>query len=313
MSLSRRDLLRHSASLGLACLYVRNPGTVFALEPHLRFPSRPIARLALTSWPFRACMDYAGNRDRDPSKPGMDVVGFAKMAIEKFGIHNINPVGAHLGSTAPRDIDAVREGVAKAGSHFVDLGVESGKFFDPDPTIRKAAVEKGKQWIDIGAALGSPSVRQHIGGSRGATPNVGLAAQGLGELAAYAAKKNMVVNLENDSLGSEDPFFIVHVIEKAGNPHLRALPDFGNTAATGDPDYNYRGLEAMFAHAFNMSHVKRDVMKSGKVYTVDVGKVFGIAKASGYRGYFSMECEAGTQDPFQGTMELVKLSLKYLS
>lgn len=313
MNLSRRDLLRYSASVGLACLYARDPGRVFALEPHLKFPRRPRARLALTSWPFRAYMESTGNSDRDPSKPGMNVVAFAKMAIEKFGIHNINPLGAHLGSTAAGDLEAVREGVAKAGSHFVDLGLEPGKFFDPDPAVRKSAVEKGKQWIDIAAALGSPSVRQHIGNSRGASPNVDLTAQNLGELAAYAAKKNIVVNLENDSLASEDPFFIVHVIEKAGDPYLRALPDFGNTAATGDPDYNYRGLEAMFPHAFNMSHVKRDVMKSGKVYTVDLAKVFGIAKASGYRGYYSMECESRTQDPFQGTMELVRQSLKYLS
>ena len=314
MNISRRDLLKTSAALGLTALCQNLSPVAYAREPQIKFPSKPIDRLALTSWPFRAYMEAPGNSARDRSKPGMDVLGFAKMAIEKFDIHNINPLSAHFASTKPQYLDTLREGMAKAGSHFVDLGLGAGRFYDPDPTVRKASIQSSKRWIDIAVVLGSPSVRQHLGGSRGVKPNVDLTAQSLGELADYGAKKNIVVNLENDSLVNEDPFFIVKVIEKAGNPYLRALPDFGNTMLKGDPSYNYRGVEAMFKHVFNMSHVKDEVVSSkGTVYKIDLAKAFGIAKASRYHGYFSMEWETKAGDPFYGTRRLVKETLRYLS
>ena len=40
--------------------------------------------------------------------------------------------------------------------------------------------------------------------------------------------------------------------------------------------------------------------------------MFAIAKASGYRGYFSMEVDTNSHDPFEGTQKLVDVSLKYL-
>ena len=314
MDISRRDLLKGSAAVGVAFLCQSLAPTAFAREPQLQFPTRPSDRLALTSWPFRAYMEGPNNSYRDPSKPGMDLIEFARMAIQKFNIHNINPLSAHFRSTEPQYLDTLREAVAKANSHFVDLGLGAGKFYDPDSSIRKAGVESSKRWIDIAVVLGSPSVRQHLGGTRGVKPSIDRAAQSLGELADYGAKKNIVVNLENDSLVNEDPFLIVKIIEKAGNPYLRALPDVGNTMLKGDPAYNYRGVEAMFKHVFNMAHVKDEVVSSkGTVYKIDLAKCFGIAKASGYRGYFSMEWETKAGDPFDGTRRLVKETLHYLS
>jgi sugar phosphate isomerase/epimerase len=314
MNISRRDLLKGSAALGLGILFESMSSVAYAREPHVKFPARPTDRLALTSYPFRDYMEGPHDSNRDRSKPGMDIIGFAKMAIEKFNIHNINPLGAHFTSTEPHDLDTLREQMAKAGSHFVDLGLGGGRFYDPDPARRKASVESTKRWIDIAVVLGSPSVRQHLGGSRGAKPDVELSAQSLGELADYGAGKNIVINLENDNLVNEDPFFIVKVIEKAGNPYLRALPDFGNTMLKGDPAYNYNGVTAMFKHVFNMAHVKDEVVSGdGTTYKIDLAKAFGIAKASGYRGYFSMEWETKAGGPFEGTQRLVKETLHYLS
>ena len=82
----------------------------------------------------------------------------------------------------------------------------------------------------------------------------------------------------------------------------------------GDADYNYRGLKVMYSHAFNMSHVKDAVISdTGTVEKVDLAKTFSIARASGYRGYFSMEWETRLGDPFEGTQKLIKETLLYLS
>jgi sugar phosphate isomerase/epimerase len=121
----------------------------------------------------------------------------------------------------------------------------------------------------------------------------------------------VMVNLENDDLVSEDAFFIVKVIDAVNSPWLRGLPDFGNSMLKGDPDFGYRALDAMFHRAYNISHVKDMEVDEGKIYRTDMAKTFAIAKAAGYRGYFSMEFE-GQGDPFDGTRKLIEESLQDL-
>jgi len=315
MHQSRRDFLKElpvwtmAASLASgASLYAKGR------RPKLHFPTAPRDRLAVTSYPFRAYIDAPNNRQRDPSLPGMTLLEFPAQMIAKFGIHNVNPVIEHFASTDAAYIASFREALAKAGSHIVDLGLNEGHFYDPDPDQRQKAIDYGKKGIDVAAAVGSPSVRQHVGGQRGAPTNVDLAADSLGKLADYGADKNIVVNLENDSPGAEDPFFLVQVIEKANHPYLRALPDFGNSIRGHDEEYNERALKGMFAHAFNMSHVKEHLRtREGQEYHVDLPRVFAIARESHYRGYFSMEYDNKVGDPYAGTQKLVDETLKCLA
>lgn len=312
--ISRRRFLESAAAAALGGAVAAGAEKLFGAEPHLNFPRLPRERLAVTSYPFRAYIESPTNRDRDPHLPGMDLKEFAAMVAEKFDVHNINPLSNHLSSTSPAYLDSFRAAVAQAGSHMVGLGLEGATFWDPDPVRRDAAVAYGKKWIDIAKYLGSPSVRQHMRGSHGVKPNAVLAAKSLGKLADYGAKRNMVVNLENDAPVNENPFFIVKVIELVANPYLRALPDFGNSRIGEDAAYNQRAVAAMFKHAFNMSHVKDAVRgKGGSIDKIDVARMFALARANGYRGYFSMEWDTGAGlDPYQGTARLVEESLKYM-
>lgn len=268
----------------------------------------------MTSYPFRAFIEFPTNRDRDPKKPGMDIKDFAAMVAGRFDVHNVNPLASHFRSTEPSYIDEFRKAVEKAGSHIADLGLGGRYFHDPDPAKRDEAIEYGKKWIDIAVTIGAPSVRQHIEGAPGAKPSVDRAAQTLGELAAYGAKKNVVINLENDDPVSEGPFFLVEVMEKVASPYLRGLPDFANSLMPdGDAELNYKAVAAMFRHVFNMCHVKDGLAGDhGKIYTVDLGRLFAIAKRSGYRGYFCIEAEM-PGDPYAQTQKLIDETLKYLS
>jgi sugar phosphate isomerase/epimerase len=275
---------------------------------------KPIDRLAVTSWPFRNYLDSPTNKAFDRSKPGMDMKEFPSLIAKKFGVHNINPLGSHFRSTEPAYLDAFREATAKAGSHVVDLGLSGGNLYDPDATKRRAAIDYGRQWIDIAVVIGSPSVRQHISGARGAKPDLKLAAESLAQLAEYGSKRNIVINLENDNAVAEDPFFLVGVIQNVGSPYLRALPDFGNSLIGHDPEYNRKAVSAMLPLAFNMCHVKDTVESDrGQAQTVDLKTMFQLAKNASYRGYFSMECDIASGDPFAGTERLIAETLKYLT
>ena len=303
--LRRRDFLRVASAVGATGPFLAARQTA----PHLQFPTEPRQRLSVTSYPFRAYIDSPTNPARDKSKLGMDLKEFPAMVAQRFGVYNINPLASHLSSTDSAYLEAFRKAVETANSHLVDLGLGGRDFSDASDE----AISFGRKGVDLAAILGSPSVRQHLSTPAGVTPSVERTAESLERLASYGARKNVIVNLENDAPGAEDPFFIVAVVAKVNSPFLRALPDFGNSLRDHDAAYNRKAVTAMFSYAYNISHVK-DVLasKDGHIDKVDVPGMFAVARKSGFRGYFSMEYDTAAGDPFTGTEGLIKQSLKYM-
>jgi sugar phosphate isomerase/epimerase len=71
-------------------------------------------------------------------------------------------------------------------------------------------------------------------------------------------------------------------------------------------------MALMFRHALSISHMKdSEEGDGGKIYNADVPATFQIARASGYRGYFSMEMDR-SGDPYAGTASLIDQSLRAL-
>ncbi len=242
------------------------------------------------------------------------MTGFPAFVAEKFAVFNINPLINHFSSTQPAYLDSFRAALDRANSHIVDLGLPGGRMYAADSVIRESAVAAGRKFIDIAVQLGSPSVRLHVDADKVDKRDVELAATSLGAIAEYGAKRNIVVNLENDDPVAEDPFFLVAVIENVKSPYLRALPDFGNSLIGHNAEFNSKAVGAMLAHAFNMCHVKDTVQgNDGKRSHVDLANAFALAKKSGYRGYFSMEYETEQGDPIAGTKQLISETLHYLA
>jgi len=313
---SRRDFLKQVATLACACclsVEASAQSKKQSRHPDLVFPTRPRDRLAVTSWPFRAYIETPDNRGRKPSVPLIDIKEFPAMVAERFAVYNVNPLLNHFPSTDSAYLESFREAVAKARSHIVDLGLPGRCFATTDTSTAEAAVRDGCKWIDIAAAIGSPSVRQHLSAQQGQKPDLDAAVMNLARLADYGDKRNVVVNLENDDPTAEDPFFIVKIVEKVNNAYLRALPDFGNSIVKYGEEENEKAVAAMLKHAFDMCHVKGNVQSdAGKTYHVDLKRMFEIAKQSSYRGYFSMEFDTNGGDPFAGTAKLIDETLQYL-
>jgi sugar phosphate isomerase/epimerase len=292
-------------------------GRLFAAdehEPHIPFPTAPRDRISVASYPFRAYIEAPGNRDRDPKLPGMDLKDFAVEVRKKFNVRNVEPLSRHFSSLEPEYLASFRQGLDQASSKAVNIAVDNDySFYDRELSAREQAVAHAKKFVDVAIQIGSPSVRLHIRSAENSKPDVQRTAESLRDVVAYASGKNVVVNLENDDLVSEDAFFVVKVIEAVNDPFLHALPDFANSMLTGDADFNYRALEAMFHHAYNICHVKSgEAGDNGKQFNIDMKRSFGILKASGYRGYCSMEFDA-PGDPYPPTSQLIEQTLQYLS
>jgi sugar phosphate isomerase/epimerase len=283
-----------------------------ASRPSITFPTTPRERLAVASYPFRAFFDTPRNQQRNPQATLTPLKDFPARVVEKFQVHNVELLGDHIRASEPAFLDELRAALKSAKVRVVNIptGV-GGSVYDPDESRRNTAVENARKWIDTAVSLDCPSVRVHLQGPRDAAPDAALAAASLATIAQYGESKNVVVNLENDDIRTEDAFFLAKVIDQVNSPWLHALPDFCNSMLKGDEKFNYDAVTEMFRRAYNISHVKDVEVEGAKVFRVDLERTFAVAKTAGYKGYFSMEFE-GQGDPYAGTQKLIEESLKYL-
>lgn len=312
MSISRRRFLSQSATVATSiCLL---PRTLLSAEPgpHLKFPTTPHDRICIASYPFREFI--TGPDAKKDAAPPMDLKDFAAHVKVKFGIDKIEPWSGHFPSTDPKYIEQFRSTVDRAQSYIVNMAVDGEVSpYAADPKQRDQAVQFSKKWIDIAVAINSPSIRTNMPAAQDSQPDVNRTAETLRRVADYAAEKRVLVNLENDNPVSEDPFFIVSVIEKVRSPWLHALPDFANTLASSkDPEHAYAGVDAMFAHAYSICHIKdAEMTKDGRLVQVDLPRTFSFMQNHGYQGYFSMEWDR-PGDPYAGTENLIKTTFRLL-
>ena len=175
----------------------------------------------------------AGRHDEQSGRnKKMPLQDFAPHVAAKFNIRRVEPWSEHFLSVEPGYLDEIRNAASKAGCSFADIAADGeNSLYSPESSERERAIQFGKTWIDVAARLGSPSVRINMAPAKNAKPDAALIAEGLKPIAEYGAARNIVVHLENDNPVSENPFFVVSVLDRVNSPWLHALPDFGNSLA----------------------------------------------------------------------------------
>ena len=303
MTVSRRALL-HLAALASAHMVLAQPPHA----PRLVFPTDPRRRLAVATYPFRAMLIAPRNTERSATVPGMDLAGFARYIRKEFDVYGIEPLHAHFPSTEPTEIRKLRAAFDRADIHTVNIPVdEEADLCSPDPAVRQAGYAIYRKWVDVAVLLASPSIRIGVPGC-GSAGDIADPVKALAPVVEYAAKRNVIVNLENDDpvLGSADR--VVAILNAANNPDLRALPDFGNSMMSGDEAFNAEAVRSMFAFAVSIAHVKDAELIKGVRHTASLPALFTIARQAGFRGYFSMESDSNA-DPVPDTRHLIERSL----
>jgi sugar phosphate isomerase/epimerase len=305
----RRFLSQSCATLAAAFLADTVSADPGASSPHIHFPTQPRERIAVASYPFREFI--AAPSEKASSK--IELKDFAAHVISKFKVNKVELWSGHFPSTDAAYLRDFRTALRAANAAVVDIAVDGeASPYAADTSEREKAIAFSKQWIDVAAALGSPSVRTNIPEAKDAKPDLDRLAASLRSVVQYAASRNVVVHLENDNPVSEDPFFLVKLIQKVNSPWLHVLPDFANSLSAHDASYAYSGVDAMFAHAYGICHVKEvEINPAGKEVHADLPKTFAMLRRHHYRGYCSMEFDS-PGDPYVGTSALITETLKYL-
>jgi sugar phosphate isomerase/epimerase len=278
--------------------------------PNLHFPTQPRERICVASYPFR---DFIVDPEH-PAAGKFELKDFAAHVISKFKVNKIEPWTGHFPASDARYLEEFRTAVEKANGMIANIAVDGEQSpYAANREERKQAIAFRKKWVDAAATLGAHSIRTNVPDAKDSKPDLERAADSFSQITDYAAHKNVVVNLENDNPVSEDPFFLVELIDKVDSPWLHALPDFGNTLTHFDADHAYRGLDAMFRKAYSICHVKAmEGGANGQLVHVDLAKTFAILRQRGFKGYLSMEFDS-PGDPYAGTADLISKTLQYLS
>jgi len=281
-------------------------------QPNLSFPTAPRDRVSVASYPFREFIP--GKEAKAPKASLIELKDFAAHVKAKFGVNKIEPWTPHFPSTDPKYLDEFRASVDRAGCQVINLAVDG----DDSPYASTSAerdrfVTYSKKWVDAARQLGSSSIRTHIPQARDAKPDARRTADTFLRVIDYSSKHNVVVSLENDDPISEDVFFIIDVLDRVESPWLRALPDFANTLATSTEVRAYSGIDAMFAHACCICHVKdQEATDDGRLVHVDMPRTFGYLKQHAYKGYLSIEWDS-PGDPYAGVTRLIDQTVQALS
>jgi len=201
-----------------------------------------------------------------------------------------------------------------------------GDLADPNPEMRKLAVENHKKWVDAAQKLGCQAIRVNTFGTNDPEEWKVTVAYGLRALSEYAATKNINVICENHGWLSSDIPKLMDVLNTLNMDNCGTLPDFGNWCVKradgenwGDcielyPD-KYEGIKAMMPRAKGVSAKSYDFDVNGNETTIDYTKMIQIVKDAGFNGIIGIEYEGDRLSELEGiiaTRELLTRAAKDL-
>jgi hypothetical protein len=271
-------------------------------------------RISISTWSLHNY--FQSTREKEFTLPGnmLALLDFPEMIADRYQVHNLEFCAPHFASTEKPYLQEVKVRLGRAHSRVVNMPVDidelwtGGGLSDPVQSVRDAAVNASKIWIDVAQTIGSKSVRCDPGkfNPQDLSPTV----ESYKRLAAYGRSKGVHVIIENHGgVGSEHPEELVKLFEQVGSDLVGAVPDFANFP---DEATRERGLPLLFPYAHVVCHAKGlEFDAAGNETKYNFPKCIEISKKAAFTGVYSIEFE-GSGEPYEGVQKTLDELLKYL-
>lgn len=167
-------------------------------------------------------------------------------------------------------------------------------FTEPDPVKRKESAELVKNWIIAAEKIGAPVIRIFAGTQNPTAPREKVMEwmyQDIRECVAFGKSHGVVVALQNHNDYIKTADEITQILKEIDSEWFGLILDTGSYRI-GNP---YEEIRKTTPYAVNWQ-IKEKIFIDGKEVDVDLDKLFGIIKASGYQGYIPLET-LGEGDP----------------
>lgn len=227
----------------------------------------------------------------------LDHLDFPRVARQDFGIEAIELVNQFFKDKArdPAYLGEFKKRADGLGVKILLLMVDGeGALGQPDAAKRKQAMENHYKWVEAARHLNCHSIRVNAETEGVGTPEeqAERAADGLRQLAQFAAKHGLNVLVENHGGLSSHGAWLAGVIKKVNLPNCGTLPDFGNFRIREGEEYDrYQGVAELMPFAKAVSAKSHDFDAEGNEVHTDYRRMMRIVLQAGYRGYVGIEYE----------------------
>ena len=240
----------------------------------------PMARIGLTTVTFRKRFQ---STNPDAAGDLLTLEQVPEFYRDRFGIYQPEFWSEHFESRSPAYLKDLKAALDRSHSTLVNIQADTpGKdMSNPEDGNSALAVEEIKEWIDVGAALGSRMVR---GSFMQYSLEEGI--KSTRQLAAYARSKGITLLAENHFDLLSIPENHLRVAEEIGGDHFGLLADFGNYP---DPIDKYQALEKIAPHTVLVSAKTHEYDKDYEHTGFDFDRCVRIMEEGGFTGIYSLE------------------------
>ena len=261
----------------------------------------PLARSAEAPAPARrariklSCNLYSFNGPLRSGEMSLEqVIDFCA----ELGFDAVDPTGYYFPGhpAAPSDayVNAIKRRAFLSGLDVSGTGVRND-FTVPDPAKREADAAHVGRWLEVAAKLGAPVLRVFDG--RGEAKGhareqmTDWVVEAFRACAALGERRGVIVAYQNHDELLKTADEVLALRERVGSDWFGLNVDIGSLK-TGDP---YEEIARLAPHACTWQ-IKERLFRNGREEKTDLGRVFAIVKAAGYRGYAPIET-LGPGDP----------------
>jgi sugar phosphate isomerase/epimerase len=259
--------------------------SAFGIDPIKRLgPSR--MKLSVAAYSFRNAL--AGTRK------SMTLVDFIDRAAE-WDVDAVEPTSYYFPDPpTPEYCRRLRRQAFLLGLGISGTAIRN-TFTHPSGPERDKELAHVRQWIDLAVDLGAPTIRIFAGDLQKGTTEAqarGWCIAAIHECCEYAAPRGVILALENHGGIVSTVDQLLSIVKAVKSDWFGVNWDSGNFRSA-DP---YADLAKAAPYAV-VAQIKTEVWPNGVRQDADLARVIGILRASGYRGYATLEYEA-EGDPF---------------
>ena len=242
--------------------------------------NNPMARIGLTTVVFRK---HFLSTNPDASGDLLTLEKIPEFYQDRFRIYQCEFWSEHFESRKPSYLKDLKAALDSNNCSLINIQADTpgSDMSNPDSSNAALAIEDIKEWIDVGATLGSKMVR---GSFMQHSLDVGI--KSMKELVKYAKSKGITLLCENHFDLMSIPENHVKVANKVGKDHFGLLADFGNYPESTD---NYEALEMIAPYTRLVSAKTHGFNENYEHTDFDFDRCVRIMEEGGFTGIYSLE------------------------
>jgi sugar phosphate isomerase/epimerase len=248
----------------------------------------PMSRIGLTTVVFR---NRFLSTNPDATRDLLTLETIPEYFRDRFGIYQPEFWSEHFESREPSYLKELKSALYKNHCKLINIQADTpGKdMSDPEDGNSGLAVEEIKEWIDVGAFLGSKMVR---GSFMQHSLEEGI--KSIKALVKYAAGKGITFLSENHFDLMSVPENHVKVAQEVDDKNFGLLADFGNYPETTD---KYAALKLIAPYTRLVSAKTHEYDENYEHTGFDFDRCVRIMEEGDFKGIYSLEqWESGLPD-----------------